>query len=64
MLLEIIKYASSGIIPFLVTVSILSLICWAVANFSIVKIDTYRSGDSHTHITESEKESLNQEGDK
>ena len=62
MLMELIRYASSGIIPFLVTVSILSLICWAIANFSVIKIEICKMGDSYN--TEVERESLNKEGDK
>ena len=38
MLLELIKYAGSGIIPFLVTISILATIGWFVTDFCKIRI--------------------------
>ena len=63
MLLEIIKYASSGIIPFLVTISVLTIIAYAIAGFSIVKIEK-NDNRNDTNNNPEINEYSNKEGDK
>ena len=63
MLLEIIKYASSGIIPFLVTISVLTIIAYAIAEFSIVKIEK-NDNRNDTNNNPEINEYSNKEGDK
>ena len=38
MLLELIKYAGSGIIPFLSTISIIAIPCWAITDLIQIRI--------------------------
>ena len=47
--LDILEFASSSFVNFLVTFLLLSLVAWGVANFSLVQINIQHYDDNNKH---------------
>ena len=54
--LDILEFASSSIVNFLVTFLLLSLVAWGVANFSLVQVNLQYGDDKNEQLIENNKE--------